>query len=166
MIFINSTLYINVMDYSENSFVKIKYAFKKEDYDKIKYAIISTSKSQNIKIKNIYITNTISRKLYMNIYFYDKLYLLDDKAVFMESFTNGDYCPVIRGPRTVKVFYMCDETGISNLKVNKVHEAKNKLCEYKYFVKSRFLCNPNNIMRNQFNSSNSKSLCYSDKNFK
>ena len=166
MIFINSTLYINVMDYSENSFVKIKYAFKKEDYDKIKYAIISTSKSQNIKIKNIYITNTISRKLYMNIYFYDKLYLLDNKAVFMESFTNGDYCPVIRGPRTVKVFYMCDETGISNLKVNKVHEAKNKLCEYKYFVKSRFLCNPNNIMRNQFNSSNSKSLCYSDKNFK
>ena len=166
MIFINSTLYINVMDYSENSFVKIKYIFKKEDYEKIKYAIISTSKSQNIKIKNIYITNTISRKLYMNIYFYDKLYLLDDKAVFMESFTNGDYCPVIRGPRTVKVFYMCDETGISNLKVNKVHEAKNKLCEYKYFVKSRFLCNPNNIMRNQFNSSNSKSLCYSDKNFK
>ena len=166
MIFINSTLYINVMDYSENSFVKIKYIFKKEDYEKIKYAIISTSKSQNIKIKNIYITNTISRKLYMNIYFYDKLYLLDYKAVFMESFTNGDYCPVIRGPRTVKVFYMCDETGISNLKVNKVHEAKNKLCEYKYFVKSRFLCNPNNIMRNQFNSSNSKSLCYSDKNFK
>ena len=166
MIFINSTLYINVMDYSENSFVKIKYIFKKEDYEKIKYAIISTSKSQNIKIKNIYITNTISRKLYMNIYFYDKLYLLDNKAVFMESFTNGDYCPVIRGPRTVKVFYMCDETGISNLKVNKVHEAKNKLCEYKYFVKSRFLCNPNNIMRNQFNSSNSKSLCYSDKNFK
>ena len=61
---------------------------------------------------------------------------------------------------------MCDETGISNLKVNKVHEAKNKLCEYKYFAKSRFLCNPNNIMRTQFNTSNSKSLCYSDKSFK
>ena len=166
LIFINSTLYFNVMDYSENSFVKIKYSFKKEEYEKIKYAIIATSKSMNVKIKNIYVTNIISKILYMNIYFYDKLYLLDDKAVFMETYTNGDYCPVIRGPRTVKVFYMCDETGISNLKINKVYEAKNRLCEYKYFVKSRFLCNPNNIMRTQFNISYSKSLCYSDKKFK
>ena len=31
MIFINSTLYINVMDYSENSFIKIKYLFKPEN---------------------------------------------------------------------------------------------------------------------------------------
>ena len=166
LIFINSTLYFNVIDYSENSFIKLKYSFKQEDYEKIKYAIIATSKSMNMKIKNIYVTNIISKILYMNMYFYDKLYLLDDKAVFMESFTNGDYCPVIRGPRTVKVFYMCDETGISNLKINKVYEAKNKLCEYKYFVKSRFLCNPNNIMRSQFNSSYSKSLCYSDKKSK
>ena len=166
MIFVNSTLYFNVMDYSENSFIKIKYIFKQEEFEKIKYAIISTEQSQNMKIKNIYVTNVISKMLYMNIYFYDKLYLLDDKAVFMETYTNGDYCPVIKGPRTVKVFYMCDETGISNLKINKVHEAKNRLCEYKYFVKSRFLCNPNNIMRTQFNTSYSKSLCYSDKNLK
>ena len=45
-----------------------------------------------------------------------------------------------------------------------MHEAKNKLCEYIYYVKSRLLCNPTNIMRNQVNSSFSKSLCYSDKN--
>ena len=166
MIFINSTLYINTIDYSENSFVKLKYIFKQEEFEKIKYAIISTSKSMNVKIKNIYVTNVISKKLYMNMYFYDKLYLLDDKAVFMETFTNGDYCPVIKAPRSVKVFYMCDETGINNLKISKVHEAKNRLCEYKYYVKSKFLCNPNHIMRTQFNSSFSKSLCYSDKNFK
>ena len=36
-------------------------------------------------------------KLMMNIYFYDKKYLLDNKAVFMETFTNGDYCEVIKG---------------------------------------------------------------------
>ena len=166
LIFINNTLYFNAIDYSENSFIKLKYVFSQENYEKIKYAIISTSKSMNVKIKNIYVTNVISKKLYMTIFFYDKLYLIDDKAVFMETYTNGDYCPVIKGPRTVKVFYMCDETGINNLKISKVHEAKNKLCEYKYFVKSRFLCNPNNIMRTQFNSSFSKSLCYSDKNFK
>ena len=166
MIFINSSLYFNTIDYSENSFVKIKYVFKPEDFEKIKYAIISTPKSMNIKIKNIYTTKIISKKLYMNMFFYDKLYLLDDKAVFMETYTNGDYCPVIRAPRSVKVFYMCDETGINNLKISKVYEAKNKLCEYKYYVKSRFLCNPINIMRNQFNASYSKSLCYSDKNFK
>ena len=166
LIFINSTLYFNSIDYSENSFIKLKYVFKKEQFEKIKFAIISTSKSLNIKIKNIYITNVISKKLFMNMYFYDKLYLLDDKAVFMETYTNGDYCSVIRAPRSVKVFYMCDETGINNLKISKVYEAKNKLCEYKYYVKSRFLCNPNNIMRTQFNTSYSKSLCYSDKTFK
>ena len=58
---------------------------------------------------------------------------------------------------------MCDETGINNLKISKVYEAKNKLCEYIYYVKSRLLCNPNNIMKHQVNSSFSKSLCYSDK---
>ena len=63
-------------------------------------------------------------------------YLLDDKAIFMESFTNGDYCDVVKRPRNVKVFYMCDETGINNLKISKVYEAKNKLCEYIYYVKS------------------------------
>ena len=166
LIFVNSSLYFNSIDYSENSFVRLKYVFKKEDFEKIKFAIISTSKSMNMKIKNIYITDVISKKLYMNMFFYDKLYLLDDKAIFMETFTNGDYCPVIRAPRSVKVFYMCDETGINNLKISKVYEAKNKLCEYKYYVKSRFLCNPNHIMRTQFNSSYSKSLCYSDKIFK
>ena len=166
LIFVNSSLYFNSIDYSENSFIKLKYVFKQEEFEKIKYAIISTSKSMNMKIKNIYITNVISKKLYMNMYFYDKLYLLDDKAVFMETYTNGDYCPVIRAPRSVKVFYMCDETGINNLKISKVCEAKNKLCEYKYYVKSRFLCNPISIMRNQFNTSYSKSLCYSDKTFK
>ena len=165
LIFVNSSLYFNSIDYSENSFIKLKYVFKQEEFEKIKYAIISTSKSMNMKIKNIYITNVISKKLYMNMYFYDKLYLLDDKAVFMETYTNGDYCPVIRAPRSVKVFYMCDESGINNLKISKVYEAKNKLCEYKYYVKSRFLCNPINIMRTQFNTSFSKSLCYSDKNF-
>ena len=166
MIFINSTLYINVMDYSENSFIKIKYLFKPEYFNKIKYAIISSFKSMNIKIKNIYASNVISQNLFKNIFFYDKLYLLDDKAVYMETFTNGDYCPVIHAPRSVKVFYMCDESGISNLKINKVFEAKNRLCEYKYFVKSRFLCNPNNIMKTQLNTTFSKTLCYTDKNLK
>ena len=122
-------------------------------------------KSMNIKIKGIYVTHIISMRLLFNIYFYDKQYLLDEKAVFMETFTNGDYCSVIKKPRTVKVFYMCDESGINNLKIVKVHEAKNKLCEYIYYVKSKLLCNPNNIMKNQVNTSFSKSLCYSDKTF-
>ena len=136
---------------------------KKEDFDSIKYAIVSPVKSMNIKIKGIYITSIISKNLFKNIYFYDKQYLLDDKAVFMETFTNGDYCAAVKRPRNVKVFYMCDESGINNLKIAKVHEAKNKLCEYIYYVKSRLLCNPINIMRSQVNSSSSKSLCYSDK---
>ena len=137
---------------------------KKDDFDKIKYAIISPVKSMNAKIKGIYITNIISKNLLKNIYFYDKQYLLDDKAVFMETYTNGDYCDAVKRPRNVKVFYMCDESGINNLKIVKVHEAKNKLCEYIYYLKSRLLCNPINIMRYQVNTSFSKSLCYSDKN--
>ena len=163
IILVNSSLYFNVIDYSDYSYIKIKYIFKKEEFNNIKYAIISPMKSSNIKIKGIYVTNIMSKKLIMNMYFYDKQYLLDDKAVFMETFTNGDYCEVVKKPRSVKVFYMCDESGINNLKIAKVHEAKTKLCEYIYYVKTRLLCNPNNIMRSQVNSSFSKSLCYSDK---
>ena len=164
IIFVNSTLYFNVIDYYDYSYIKLKYMIKKDDFDKIKYAIISPVKSMNAKIKGIYITNIISKNLLKNIYFYDKQYLLDDKAVFMETYTNGDYCDAVKRPRNVKVFYMCDESGINNLKIVKVHEAKNKLCEYIYYLKSRLLCNPINIMRYQVNTSFSKSLCYSDKN--
>ena len=165
IILINSTLYFNILDYNEYSYIKLKYMLEKDEFYKIKYAIVSPSKSQNIKIKGIYITNVIDMNLLKNIYFYDMQYLLDDKAVFMETFTNGDYCEAVKKPRSVKVFYMCDESGVNNLKIAKVHEAKTKLCEYIYYVKSRLLCNPNNIMRNQVNSSSSKSLCYSDKIF-
>ena len=165
IILINSTLYFNILDYNEYSYIKLKYMLEKDEFYKIKYAIVSPSKSQNIKIKGIYITNVIDMNLLKNIYFYDMQYLLDDKAVFMETFTNGDYCEAVKKPRCVKVFYMCDETGVNNLKIAKVYEAKTKLCEYIYYVKSRLLCNPNNIMRNQVNSSSSKSLCYSDKTF-
>ena len=165
IILINSSLYFNILDYNEYSYIKLKYMLKKDEFYKIKYAIISPSKSQNIKIKGIYVTNIIDMNLLKNIYFYDMQYLLDDKAVFMETFTNGDYCEAVKKPRSVKVFYMCDESGVNNLKIAKVHEAKTKLCEYIYYVKSRLLCNPNNIMRNQVNSSSSKSLCYSDKIF-
>ena len=164
IILLNSSLYFNIIDYYDYSYIKLKYLLKKEDFDNIKYAIISPMKSMNIKIKGIYVTEIISKKLLKNIYFYDKQYLLDDKAVFMEIFSNGDYCEAVKKPRNVKVFYMCDESGINNLKIAKVHEAKNKLCEYIYYVKSRLLCNPINIMRSQVNSSSSKSLCYSDKN--
>ena len=163
IILVNSTLYFNVIDYFDYNYIRLKYMIEKEEFNKIKYAIITPTKSMNIKIKGIYTTNIISKKLLMNMYFYDMQYLLDDKAIFMESFTNGDYCDVVKRPRNVKVFYMCDETGINNLKISKVYEAKNKLCEYIYYVKSRLLCNPTNIMRNQVNSSFSKSLCYSDK---
>ena len=165
IVFINSSLYFNVIDYNQYSYIRLKYILPKDEFDKIKYAVISPMKSMNIKIKGIYVTHIISMKLLFNIYFYDKQYLLDEKAVFMETFTNGDYCPVIKKPRTVKVFYMCDESGINNLKIVKVHEAKNKLCEYIYYVKSKLLCNPNNIMKSQVNTSFSKSLCYSDKTF-
>ena len=162
IILINSTLYFNVYDFNDYSFIKLKYMFENDEFYKIKYAVVSPSKSQNIKIKGIYVTNIISMNLLKNIYFYDLQYLLDDKVVFMETLTNGDYCDAVKKPRSVKVFYMCDESGINYLKISKVHEAKHKLCEYIYYVKSRFLCNPNNIMRNQLNSSSSKSLCYSD----
>ena len=165
IILVNSTLYFNTIDFYEYSYIKVKYLFEKEQFDKIKYAIISPMKSNNIKIKGIYLTNVISMQLYKNIYFYDKQFLLDDKAVFMETFTNGDYCEVMKRPRHVKVFYMCDDTGINNLKVAKVYESKIKLCEYIYYVKSKLLCNPVNLMKNQVNTSFTKSLCYSDKKF-
>jgi hypothetical protein len=162
IILINSTLYFNVYDNNEVSYIKLKYMFEGDDFYKIKYIVVSSYKSENIKIKGIYVTNIISKNLLKNIYFYDLQYLLDDKPIFMETFTNGDYCEAVKKPRSVKVFYMCDESGTNNLKISKVHEAKNKLCEYIYYVKSSLLCNPNYIMKNQVNSSSSKSFCYSD----
>ena len=105
----------------------------------------------------------MSYKLYANVFFYDKKYLLDDKAVFMEKFENGDYCPPpINKKRSVIVYYKCDDDEFNNLKIMKVSEDPKRLCEYIYYVKSRFLCNPNNIIRNQIKYAKTNSFCYSD----
>ena len=41
IILVNSSLYFNIIEYSEYSSIRLKYKFKEEDFDKIKYLIIS-----------------------------------------------------------------------------------------------------------------------------
>ena len=163
IILMDSTIYLNSMD-KEYSSIKLKYKFENEkEFNKIKYININQERSINIKLKEIYFSSFLSYKLYANVFFYDKKYLLDDKAVFMEKFENGDYCPPpINKKRSVIVYYKCDDDEFNNLKIMKVSEDPKRLCEYIYYVKSRFLCNPNNIIRNQIKYAKTNSFCYSD----
>ena len=62
----------------------------------------------------------------------------------------------------VIINYICDEEGIYDLKLMNVYEDKKNICIYNYYAKSRFLCNPNTLMKNYEKFSPVKTLCYLD----
>ena len=59
----------------------------------------------------------------------------------------------------MKVIYSCDPTGINSIYVKDVHEDEKKLCEYTYYVQSKYLCNPNVIMKNVIKSADNPVNC-------
>ena len=165
VIFMNSTIYFNSITKNEKAIeeseIKLKYKIKNESYV-INYVIINLNKTKNIYIDNIEFTDYVSFNLFKNIFLYEQKFLLDDKAIFIDTFENGDYCNPIKAPRRVIIYYTCDEEGIYDLQLTNVYEDKKHLCVYHYYAKSRFLCNPNMLMKNYAKFSGLKTYCYLD----
>ena len=165
IIFINSTIYFNSVFKEEKKFdeseIKLKYEIKNDSYA-INYIIINHNKSNNIYIENMEFDDNVSFELFKNIFFYNQKFLLDDNAVFIDTFENGDYCEPIKAPRRVIIYYSCDEEGKYGLKFTNVFEDKKKLCVYHFYAKSKLLCNPNMIMKNYIKSQGLKTYCYLD----
>ena len=167
IIYMNSTIYFNSIFKEEEekgleeSEIRLKYLIKNNTYS-INYIIINKNKSKNIYIENINLEDYVSFNIFKNIYFYEQKFLLDDNAIFIDTFENGDYCTPIKAPRRVIIYYTCDEEGIYDLKITNVFEDKKDICVYHYYAKSKYLCNPNKFMQNYLKFSGLKSLCFLD----
>ena len=165
IVYMNSSLYIN--NYfgkgitKGNSEIILKYKINDEKYD-INYLIINQDKSKNILIDDIKFYNNVDFDIFKNIYIYNQKYLLDDNTIYVDTFEKGDYCNPIKANRKVIINYICDEEGIYDLKLMNVYEDKKNICIYNYYAKSRFLCNPNTMMKNYEKFSPVKTLCYLD----
>ena len=151
----NSSIYIGSIDNDGLFRTKIKYALPLS-HNKLHYIHFSNEKS-NIQLYNIKIYNTVQKSKIVNIFIFEKKFLLSENATFIDYFTSGDYCEAKRKNRTVKIIYQCDKKGINDILISEVKE--EVLCEYTYYVKSKLLCNPNVIMNNILKSSDTKVNC-------
>lgn len=157
IICVNNTVYFNSFN-NEYSSVKLKYNLKR-NFSDINYFTIDFNLSNNVKIKEILFTDVINENLKMNIFFYEMLFLLNDNATYVEKFTGGDYCESLKKYRNVTIYYECDWKEANEIKINKVFEDKNKLCEYVYYVGTRYLCNPLTLMKKKIENSNLEVNC-------
>ena len=167
IIFINSTIYynhiFNLDKNKEDSEIKLKYKIKNETFN-INYIIINKNKSRNIIINDINFEDNVSFEYFKKIFFYEQKFLLDNNALYIDTFEKGDYCEPIKAPRRVIIYYSCDEQGLYDLQVDKVFEDKKDICVYHFYAKSKYLCNPNMLMQNYLKSSGLKTSCYLDNN--
>ena len=165
IILMNSTIYFNSIFKEEKNIeeseIILKYKIKNESYV-INYVIINLNKSKNIYIKNIDFNDYVSFDLFKNIFLYEQKFLLDDKAIYIDVFENGDYCNPIKALRRVIIYYTCDEEGLYDLQLTNVYEDIKNLCVYHYYAKSKYLCNPNMLMKNYLKFSGLKTYCYLD----
>lgn len=165
IIFLNSTIYVNSVFKEEKkineSEIKLKYQIENETYV-INYIIINQNKSSNIYIQNMLFEDNVSFDLFKNIFIYNQKFLLDDNAVFVDTYETGDYCQPIKAYRRVIAYYSCDEEGKYDLKITNIFEDKKQICVYHFYAKSKYLCNPNALMKNYVKFSGLKTYCYLD----
>jgi hypothetical protein len=164
ILFINNTIYFNSQDNlnDKNSSIKLKYNLITENNlknDNQFYLILDLKQTQNIKIKSIFIKNYIEEKYLINIFFYEKLFYLNENSTFIDYFDSGDYCAAIKRNRRVKIEYKCDTSGLNDLIITKVEEDKKNLCVYNYYAKTKYLCNPEIIMKNIIKSTTNQVNC-------
>ena len=164
ILFINNTIYFNSQDNfnDKNSSIKLKYNLlenNKKNSDNQFYLLIDLKQTQNMKIKSIFIKNFIEEKFLINIFFYEKLFYLNENSTFVDYFDSGDYCAAIKRNRRVKIEYKCDTSGLNDLVITKVEEDKKNLCVYNYYAKTKYLCNPEIIMKNIIKSTTNQVNC-------
>ena len=155
IVLLNSSLYLSSLDNDGLFSTKVKFSLPSY-HNKIHFVHFSNEKS-NIQLHNIKIFNEIQKQKMINIFIFEKKFLLSENATFVDYFDGGDYCEAQHKNRTVKIVYQCDKKGINDIFISEVKE--EVLCEYTYYVKSKLLCNPNVVMDNIIKSSDAKVNC-------
>ncbi len=153
LIFKNDSFYFSSSDDDGEASIKIKYALD----SKIKYFYIDTVKTENMIIKEIQKINFIETKYLLSLFSYEKKIQLSENAYYVETLDNGDYCPQVQKNRVAIIEYYCDPSGVNDVLIENVKE--ENMCEYRYRVKTRHLCNPIHIMRNKIERWVAKTTC-------
>ncbi len=153
LIFRNEHFYFSSSDDDGETSIKIKYPLE----SKIKYIYIDNKQTENIVINEIQKINFIETKYLFSIFVYEKRILLSENAYYVEILDNGDYCPQVQKNRIAIIEYQCDPSGVNDVLIENVKE--ENICEYKYNVKTRHLCNPTHIMRNKIERWVAKTTC-------
>lgn len=148
-------VYLSTVDEDKESSVKIKFILPNNL--KITHLYFDLLQSDNVYLKDIRKINFVELKYLVDIFFYDKKLLLTQNANFTEEMTNGDFCPETKSYRKSVIEYRCDHSGIYDIYIENVKE--EKMCEYKYLVRSKFLCNPIDIQMNKIEKSIAKTKC-------
>ena len=164
VIFFNSSIYVNTISKDRENIIsdiKLKYELENQNIE-FNNLIINEANSSNILIENLIFDEKLSYDLFKNIFFYNQKFLLDDKGIFVDTFENGDYCKNINAPRRVIINYICDEEGVDDYKITNVYEDKKKVCRYEYYVKTKYLCNPNTVRKNYLKFAELKTYCFED----
>jgi hypothetical protein len=123
----------------------------------INYVHIDKAKTSTVKLTNIKVYNNIQLEERVDLMMFDKKYFLKENATFVDVFVNGDYCDAIKGNRTVTAYYSCDKSGENDLVIVDVKE--DKICEYVVYAESKFLCNPDMLMRKPIRQTNTNVNC-------
>lgn len=156
IIFKDNHIYINTVDDDKETSIKLKYSLPENEY--IKYIYFDSTGSENVSIKDSKKINIIELKNLVNIYIYELRLNLSPQVKFIEKFENGDLCDNIGKNRTTTVEYRCDEKGMNEITIEKVLEPN--MCEYRYIVRTKNLCNPLYSMYLKIQKSIGTTKCY------
>ena len=148
-------IYINTVDDDGETSIKIKYKLPENVI--IKYLYFDAFDSENLSIKDLKKFNFIELKYLINIYIFEIRLNLSPNVKFIEKLEGGDSCDHIGKNRTSTVEYRCDPKGINEITIEKVTEPS--MCEYKYYVKTKNLCNPLYLMYNKIQTSVATTKC-------
>ncbi len=148
-------VYLSTVDDDNDSSIKIKFPLPQGV--KISHIYFDLLNSDNVYLKDIRKLNFIEQKYLVNIFFYEKRLLLTPNAYFIEEMTEGDYCPDSSTPRRSTIEYRCDRSGVYDLLIESVVE--EKVCDYRYIARSKFLCNPIDIQLSKIEKSIAKTRC-------
>lgn len=141
----DNEIFFNSMDDDKESSIKVSFSIPENL--KVKYLYLDLFATKNLNIKDILKKNFLEMKYLYNIWIYNKKRMLSEDAYYVEELTGGDYCPEINDSRKTIVEYHCDKSGWNDIVIENVSEIST--CVYKYYVRSKNICNPYVLMKNK-----------------
>lgn len=149
----NDEIFFNSVDEDTESSIKVSFKLPLQ----IKYMYVDQYAAKEMNIVDIIKKNFIELKFLFNIYVYNLKSRLSPGAFFSELLVGGQFCSENQNNRTTTVEYRCDLNDWNDINIEKVTEPE--VCNYKYFVRSKNLCNPYVVMKNKVLKTVEKTRC-------